>query len=55
MSKTQKMLEEAIEHYGVSDKKTIRLSEKRDIEIVEQQRAIYENWKRANIKEDFNV
>lgn len=49
------MLNESIEHNGVSDKRTIKLSEKRDIEIVEQQRAIYANWKRANIKEDFNV
>ncbi len=49
------MLNESIERYGVSDKTTIKLSEKRDIEIVEQQRTIYENWKRVNIKEEFNV
>lgn len=51
----QEILNESIEHYGLSNIATIRLSEKRDIEIAEQQRVIYENWKRANIKEDFNV
>ena len=40
------MLNESIENYGLCNIETIRLSQKRDREIEEQQRKIYENWKK---------
>lgn len=41
----QKMLEEAIELFGINDEITILLSQKRDKEIVETQKMKYENYK----------
>jgi hypothetical protein len=46
---TQEMLEEAITLYGVSDIVTKMLSQKRDIEIVEEQKKLYKTY-----KEDLN-
>lgn len=45
----QEMLNEAVEIYSLSDEATIKLSKKRDKEIVEQQRNIYEEWKNKQI------
>lgn len=41
----QKMLEEAINIFGLNDARTIELSQKRDKEIVKSQRKIYEEWR----------
>lgn len=45
MTNTQQMLEEAIKCFGIGDIRTIELSKKRDIEIVEEQKEIYKNYK----------
>lgn len=45
---TQKMLEEALIHFGAEDIVTIMLSHKRDKEVVEEQKMIYEAYKEAN-------
>lgn len=45
MSKTQEMLEEAIELYGIGDIRTLLLSQQRDKEIIEQQKVIYKTYK----------
>lgn len=42
---TQEMLEEAIKIYGPGDIRTLKLSQQRDEEIVEQQRGIYKTYK----------
>lgn len=41
----QKMLEEAINIFGLNDVRTIELSQLRDKEIVKSQRKIYEEWR----------
>lgn len=41
---TQNMLEKAVEIYGVSDIVTIMLSQKRDEEIVEEQKRRFKEW-----------
>lgn len=41
----QDMLEEAIEQYGVDDIRTLKLSEERDKEIVQEQKKLYESYK----------
>lgn len=45
MSKTQSMLEVAINHYGIIDIRTLELSQLRDKEIVEEQKEIYKKYK----------
>lgn len=45
---TQQLLEAAIKHYGVSDIRTIELSQRRDKEIVEEQRKLYKAYKEGN-------
>lgn len=40
----QKMLEEAINLFGINDEVTILLSKKRDEEIVELQKKRYKDW-----------
>ncbi|WP_294186398.1 hypothetical protein [uncultured Clostridium sp.] len=45
---TQKMLEEALIYFGAEDIVTIMLSHKRDKEVVEEQKMIYEAYKEAN-------
>ena len=42
---TQQLLEAAINHYGVSDIRTLELSQQRDEEIVEEQKEIYKKYK----------
>lgn len=44
---TQQLLEIAINHYGVSDIRTLELSQRRDKEIVEEQKEIYKKYKEA--------
>lgn len=44
---TQQLLEAAIKHNGLSDIRTIELSQKRDKEIVEEQKEIYKKYKEA--------
>lgn len=41
----QSMLEAAINHYGLSDIRTLELSQLRDKEIVEEQKEIYKKYK----------
>ena len=45
---TQQLLEVAINQYGVSDIRTIELSQKRDKEIVEEQKKLYKEYKEGN-------
>lgn len=44
MTVIEKMLNDSIEHYGISDIRTLELSQQRDKEIVEQQKERYEQW-----------
>lgn len=44
MSKTQIMLDEAIQYWGMDDIVTIMLSQKRDKEIIEAQRKELDEW-----------
>lgn len=46
---TQEMLEEAINHFGTDDIITKMLSQRRDKEILEEQKKLYKAY-----KEDFN-
>lgn len=46
---TQEMLEEAVKHFGTSDIITKMLSQRRDKEILEEQKKLYKSY-----KEDFN-
>ncbi|MGN0027296.1 MAG: hypothetical protein ACI33I_09885 [Clostridium sp.] len=48
MSKIQEMLEESIKLWGPSDIVTIMLSQRKDKEVVEEQKMIYEAYKEAN-------
>lgn len=48
MSNTQEMLEESIKHFGPSDIITKMLSQRRDKEVVEEQRKLYESYKENN-------
>lgn len=45
MSKTQEMLEESINVFGLNDIVTKMLSVKRDKEIVQEQKEIYKKYK----------
>lgn len=45
---TQQLLEAAINHYGVSDIRTLELSQLRDKEIVEEQKKLYKEYKEDN-------
>lgn len=40
----QEQLLEAINNYGISDRRTIMLSKQRDKEIVTEQERIYKQW-----------
>lgn len=42
---TQEMLEEAINHFGTDDIITKMLSQRRDKEIVQEQKEIYKKYK----------
>lgn len=44
---TQQLLEASINIYGVSDIRTLELSQLRDKEIVEKQKEIYKKYKEA--------
>ena len=44
MGETQMMLNEAIQYWGMNDIITIMLSQKRDKEIVEEQRKELDEW-----------
>lgn len=44
MSKTQSMLNKAIQYWGMNDIVTIMLSQKRDKEIIEAQRKELDEW-----------
>lgn len=46
LSNIENMLNMAIESYGLNDIVTIMLNNERDKQIVEQQRNIYEEWKK---------
>lgn len=41
----QVKLEQAIDLYGVGDIRTLKLSQQRDKEIIEQQKVIYKTYK----------
>ena len=43
-SSIQEQLLEAINNYGISDRRTIMLSKQRDKEIVTEQERIYKQW-----------
>lgn len=45
---TQKMLEEALIYFGAEDIVTIMLSHKRDKEVAEEQKKIFESYKESN-------
>lgn len=45
---TQEMLEMAIELYGLGDIRTLKLSQQRDKEIVEEQKKLYKVYKEGN-------
>lgn len=45
---TQQLSEAAINNYGVSDIRTIELSQLRDKEIVEEQKILYKAYKEGN-------
>lgn len=45
---TQQLLEATINHYGLSDIRTIELSQQRDKEIVEEQMELYKAYKEGN-------
>lgn len=42
---TQQLLDAAIKHNGLSDIRTLELSQQRDKEIVEEQRELYKEYK----------
>ena len=44
VSKTKLMLDKAIQYWGMNDIVTIMLSQKRDKEIIEEQRKELDNW-----------
>lgn len=44
MSKTKLMLDKAIQYWGMSDIITIMLSQRRDKEIIEEQRKELDEW-----------
>lgn len=44
MRETQLMLDKAIKYWGMNDIVTIMLSQKRDKEIIEEQRKELDNW-----------
>ena len=44
ISETQLMLDEAIQYWGMNDIVTIMLSQKRDKEIIEEQRKELDEW-----------
>lgn len=46
MSETQLMLDKAIKYWGMNDIVTIMLSQKRDKEILEEQRKELDEWNR---------
>lgn len=48
MQNIQEMLDEAVKHFGTNDIVTKMLSQKRDKEIVEEQKIIYEAYKENN-------
>ena len=45
---TQQLLEAGINCYGVSDIRTLELSQKRDKEVVEEQKILYKAYKEGN-------
>lgn len=45
MSNIQEMLEEAVKHFGTSDIITKMLSQRRDKEILEEQKKLYKEYK----------
>ena len=45
---TQQLLEAAINDYGISDIRTIELSQQRDKEIVKEQEKLYKAYKEGN-------
>ncbi|WP_294167016.1 hypothetical protein [uncultured Clostridium sp.] len=44
----QDKLEEAVREFGTDDERTLKASEARDKEVVEEQKMIYEAYKEAN-------
>lgn len=55
MKETQLMLDKAIKYWGMSDIVTIMLSQKRDKEIIEEQRKELDEWnKKYNHQLDFD-
>ena len=44
----EEMLNEAIELYGLGDIRTLKLSQQRDKEIVEEQKKLYKAYKEGN-------
>lgn len=44
----QDKLEEAVREFGTDDERTLKVSEARDKEVVEEQKMIYEAYKEAN-------
>ena len=50
----QLMLEESINNYGISDRRTIMLSQQRDKEIAAEQGEIYNQWLQSRLVKKLN-
>lgn len=48
------MLEKAINDYGISDRRTIMLSQQRDKEIAVEQERIYNQWLQSRLVKKLN-
>ena len=54
MKNIQLMLEESINNYGISDRRTIMLSQQRDKEIAAEQERIYNQWLQSRLVKKLN-
>ena len=54
MKNIQLMLEESINNYGISDRRTIMLSQQRDKEIAAEQGEIYNQWLQRRLVKKLN-
>lgn len=54
MKNIQLMLEESVNDYGISDRRTIMLSQQRDKEIAAKQGEIYNQWLQSRLAKKLN-
>lgn len=54
MKNIQLMLEESVNDYGISDRRTIMLSQQRDKEIAVEQERIYNQWLKSRLVKKLN-